>query len=676
MSPLIQAGITVFAVAVVVGAAVIVVRARERRFRRAHAELSELKRRMHEGLALSSMSMFTVGRDGIIGSFVGRRVPDTRLSMTTCVGLPAQELLRMWPEWWDATLSAQRGTASTLLVEIGDVALEVACGPIRDDAAQTTGALITVRDNTEGHSDHERAERLAEVRSTALAVINHKLRGQLNGMLGITDLLLRGTQGNDSSAGADGARAHEEEWLKLAATSGHQLLGFLQHLIELMELEAGRMELVDAPFSLRDQLDELVGAQRERAEAERTTLALRYPLALSEHFIGAGAHVRELIELLLGVALGTNAGGQVTLNVDERRGDLDQSVMVVSVEDRGRGLSAEALGRIFDGLDSPSAMWTTRSGGTGLELAVAKLMAGALGGELRVESAKGVGTTLCLELPLERTAVVFPTRAGASGASRSDEEAAALRVLLVDDSRIQQQVAVSLLEQLGHTTTVVSNGAEALEALDRGEFDVMITELHMPVTDGFEAAAAIRGREDAVATLPILAATSDTRWLMRTRAMEAGMDGFVEKPLELDRLRVHLLRLQETKRATAGEPGNEVDVLDREAIERLEALDPSGEAALLQELLTAFLAATPRQLLQIRDAALALDVAQLEGPLSSVMASCRLLGAHRMQRACERLQRAVESGELLAARSSSDALMAEFSGLRRALPSVSSSQAA
>ena len=91
MSPLIQAGITIFLIVVVAGAALVVIRARERRFRRAHAELSEMKRRMHNGLALSSMSMFTVGRDGVISSFAGRWVPDTRLSMTTCVGLPAEE---------------------------------------------------------------------------------------------------------------------------------------------------------------------------------------------------------------------------------------------------------------------------------------------------------------------------------------------------------------------------------------------------------------------------------------------------------------------------------------------------------------------------------------------------------------------------------------------------------
>lgn len=662
MSPVMFAAASVFLAVVALGGALLAIRVRERRFRRAHAELGEIKRRLHDGLTQSSMSMFTVARDGKIRSFEGRRVPNTRLSMTTCVGLPAHDLLAAWPDWWAATLSAQRGHAATLLVTVDDACLEVHCGPLRDDDAQLIGAIVTVRDNTEGQRDHERAQRLAEVRSTALATINHKLRGHLNGMLGITDLLR-----------TEPLTEQAREWLDLTATSGDRLLAFLRHLVELMELEAHRGDLDAEPFSLREQLDEVVSAQRTRAEAEHTTLALRYPLTLSEHFIGDVHRVRETIELLVDVTLGTNAGGEVLVNVEERRTDVDESVMVVSVEDRGRGLSAQALERIFDGLDSPSAMWARRSGGTGLELAVAKLAAGALGGDLQVESAAGVGTTLRLELPLERTAVVYPPAAEDLSTDATSACRSGLRVLLVDDSLEQQQVASSMLERLLHHVTVVGNGAEALEALDRDSFDLMLTELHMPVTDGFEATAAIRGRADALATLPIVALTSDTRPQLRARARESGMGDFLEKPLSLDRLERCLVAVQARHPAEAAPDTEDAvhEVIDRDAIARLRALDPSGEADLLRDILNAFQRATPRQLLQLRDAALSMDTEQLEPLLRSVSKSCRLLGARRMERACDRLQRAVEEGDLAAARSGVDALMAEFSLLRRSLPAVS-----
>jgi len=303
-------------------------------------------------------------------------------------------------------------------------------------------------------------------------------------------------------------------------------------------------------------------------------------------------------------------------------------------------------------------------------------MAGALGGELAVESAKGLGTTLRLRLPLERTSVVYPSTDAEHDGATSEEDAK-LRVLLVDDSKVQQQVAVSLLEQLGHEVTVASNGAEALEVLDGAAFDLMVTELHMPVTDGFETTAAIRGRTDASGEMPILAVTSDTRPAMHQRSDAIGMDGFLEKPLELGRLRSQLRAVRSARIAvtSAGAAGAD-DVIDRAAIGRLEELDPSGDAELLNELLGAFLAATPRQLLQIRDAALELDMEQLEAPLRSVTTSCRLLGTRRMERACSQLRRAVEQGELLEARAGVDALMAEFNSVRRALPSIARSEAA
>ncbi len=250
-------------------------------------------------------------------------------------------------------------------------------------------------------------------------------------------------------------------------------------------------------------------------------------------------------------------------------------------------------------------------------------------------------------------------------------------MLLVDDSKVQQQVAVSLLEQLGHEVTVANNGAEALEVLDGAAFDLMVTELHMPVTDGFEATAAIRGRTDVSGEMPILAVTSDTRDVMRQRSDDSGMDGFLEKPLELGELQTQLRAVQSVRTALAHAGNSEADdVIDRAAIGRLEELDPSGEAELLREVLRAFIAATPRQLLQIRDAALELDMEQLEVPLRSVATSCRLLGARRMERACTRLEQTVERGELLEARAAADALMAEFNAVRRALPSIERTEAA
>lgn len=650
--------------AAVVGTAVLVIRARDRRFRHTSQELSDIKRRLHQGLSSPGISIFAVDRKGSVSWFAGRGVPGTALSMSTAVGVEAHDLLSTWPEWLEAVRAALRGESTTVAIELDDAVLEIDCTPLRGDDAQVSEALVVVSDNTEGHREAERAERLAQMRSRALATINHKLRGQLNGMLGISELL-----------GTTSLNEQQRAWNEIVTGSGHQLLKFVHHLIEYMELDAERFEPIREPFSLRQTLDSIVAGQAERAEQDQTTLTNRYPLDLSEHFSSDGEQVRQLFDLLIAVALGTNAGGEVLVNVEEADRDVDESTMVVTIEDHGRGLSTEALGRIFDGLESPAAMWSIRSGGTGLELPIAQLLARAMGGGLTVESRVNVGTTFRVELPLTRATL---TELVAQVPAAADDERA-LHILLVDDSQVQSQVAGHLLRQLGHFVTTVGHGAEAIELLDAAEdeFDVMLTELHMPVLDGFAAMNAIRERTDLHRDLPAIALTSDTRRATRIEALNAGFNGVLEKPIELTTISSSLAAIGPSRERDDDDiPAIDDPVIDETALTRLRELDPAGGDQLTQELIGAFLDATPRQLLEARDAALALSEAQLEPVVRSIVTSCRLLGARRLERRAAWLVRAVEAQDLVAARSAADALTAEFALVRRALTTAIATDAA
>jgi signal transduction histidine kinase/DNA-binding response OmpR family regulator len=653
---LILIGALVIFVAAVIGAAVLVIRSRERKHRAVRGELAAMRRRLHDGLALPAISMFAVGRDGRVTWFAGRGVPDTPLTGSGSLGRPITELLGEWPDWLHAVRAAWSGEHSAVSIEAGEAVLAVTCAPLRDAGARVTEAVVTVRDDTEASREAARAERLAEVRSRALATINHKLRGQLNGMLGMTDLL-RTTQLTEQQRG----------WTETISESGHRLLTFLHQLVAFMELDAERVRFASEPFSLRELVEGVASEHRAQAEADETTLVVRYPLHQPEHFLGDETMLRQAVWLLVGVALRTNAGGEVVVNVEEGERDDESSAIVLTVEDRGRGLSPEALERMFDGLESPSAMWAIRSGGTGLELPIARLIARGMGGELEVESASGAGTTLRVQLTLERA--VAPER-GEAADDAGDEAAAALSVLLVDDSAVQRRVAVNLLEQLGHEVTTAENGAEALESLDASAFDLVITELHMPVLDGFAVASTVRTRGEADCDVPIIAATSDTRQETRLRALEAGMDAVIEKPLGLEELRAQLRR---ARRRSGGESAErDESALNDAVIERLRELDPGGRDGLVDELVSAFLTAAPREMLEARDAALALDLERLAPMMRSLELSCRLLGAERLERGCGALVAAVESGDLARARAASNALSSEFVLVRRALLTLDS----
>ena len=526
--------------------------------------------------------------------------------------------------------------------------LDVSCSPRFHDGGRVAEAIVTFRNATEEQRERERAERLAEVRSLTLAVMNYRMRSQMNGIVGTTDLL----------ASSDLGEA-EGEWIAVANASGHQLMTFVEHLIAFLELDAERREPIIAPFSLRQLVDDAVADHLPRATEDGTTLLARYPLAQHEQFLGDRDLLRELIDLLLSVAIGTNRGGRVVINVDEDARGASDSMLTISVEDSGRGLRAAALERVFDDFDSESAMWALRSGGSGLELPVARRLSLLLGGELSVESEPDVGTTFHLKITLERSLDAPPPERPPApppppGALRPG------RVLVVDDGELQRRVARTMLERLGQSVTLASNGAEAIAALDAVPFDIVFTELHMPHMDGFETAAAIRSRVDGQSTVPIIALTADTRLESRRRCLSVGMDGVLTKPLETRALEAVLRKQYARPRAVPRHAAARRDALDDAVLQRLRAIDAeSGEGA-LDALVRAFLADAPLQLEEIDNAAADDDLERLRPLSATFAASSRMLGARHLQQLADALHRAVAGGDGEATRTANAALRAEF----------------
>lgn len=432
----------------------------------------------------SDIALFAVDPGGRITWYEGANLADLGLSRATALGRSAWELLEPWSAWVEAVRTALRGGRDLRRVRLGETVLKVSAAPLRDDEARVVEAVVSTWDITSVDRDSERLERLAKLRSRSLAAINHRLRVQLSSVIGMTDLLAQ-TELTD----------HQREWLALSGASSRQLQLYLQHLVDYLELDADPPEPELRPFSLRAALERAVRAQLARARSDGTTLLLRYPMDAARRFVGDGARIEQAVALVVGVAVGTNRGGQVVVNVEEQR-QGDRSALVIAVEDSGRELSERAFERIFDGLESESAMWSARSGASGLELPVAKRLAELLGGTLEARSVPDVGTTLSFKLELERTAAIDLDADDARG----DGELAPLptgRVLLVDDGLDQQLVGRMLLERLGQQVDVAGDGAEAIAALDAEPYDLVLMGLHMPNVDGIEATAAIRNRGDA-----------------------------------------------------------------------------------------------------------------------------------------------------------------------------------
>jgi CheY-like chemotaxis protein len=264
--------------------------------------------------------------------------------------------------------------------------------------------------------------------------------------------------------------------------------------------------------------------------------------------VGDVTRLRQVLLNLIANAIKFTREGSVTVSIEtEQAVRADLVNLHIAVKDTGIGIPRDKLNRLFEAFSQVDSSTTREFGGTGLGLAISKRLAEAMGGGISVESAPGLGSTFHVRITV-RASADQPAREPAPQRTATPVEAP-LRILLADDNLINQQVGVALLAQLGYAADVVSNGAEVLQAVESRSYDVVLLDVQMPVMDGYEASRRIRAawaaREPSRPRL--IAMTANARTADRERCVEAGMDDFLAKPLD-----INLLRAKLDAKATAG----------------------------------------------------------------------------------------------------------------------------
>jgi len=390
----------------------------------------------------------------------------------------------------------------------------------------------------------KQAEQASRVKSEFLATMSHEIRTPLNGVIGMLDLLRTTTLDDE-----------QQEFVTTAQTSAEILLALINDILDISRIEAGRFELEDYAFDLREIIEQVGRILKSRAEAKGLFFTVEISPLLYPQVVGDAVRLRQVL-----VNLGDNAikytdrgnvilrAEQLTEAPDGKEEHGNQTWVRFTVKDSGIGIDPELHQKIFEPFTQVDSSITRRFGGTGLGLAIVHRLVEMLGGDIRVESALGKGSVFTCEMPLIKCAVNESVEGVDRHPSFFDEERLPeknvkqrkdMYVLLVEDNPTNQLVATNTLEKLGYKyVDCVETGLEALALIKTSPCDLVLMDCQLPEMDGYEVTRRIRQweKENHLPPKPIIAMTANAMASDRQRCLDAGMSDYIAKPIMMKTL--------------------------------------------------------------------------------------------------------------------------------------------
>ena len=590
-------------------------------------------------------------------------------------------------------------------------------GTVHDITAQRYAAAAQEQARDE-------ALKAAEVKSDFLSMMSHEIRTPIHGIIGMTGLLLNLVMPPE-----------QEELVRLIASCGDNLLSLINNALDFSKIEAGCLELDNQPFALRPCLKEVVDLLSVQANTKGVKLACEVDPRIPEVLVSDVTRVRQILFNLISNSMKfTPSGGSVDVVVTGHHlaepvenhghiGAIDPWMFHFTVRDTGEGIPEEKLHRLFRPFSQVDASVSRKHGGTGLGLAICHRLCEMLGGAIWLESEPGMGSNFEFTVkaaavpnafdpksadqpPVSPEAKLDPAFLGASNvirlpvhpnghpaanghAVRTEAVPAiavssgppTLRILLAEDNPVNQKVALGLLKQIGCTAVSTHNGLEAVNALDREAYDVVLMDVQMPEMDGLEATREIRRRwPDGPRRPYIIAMTANAMTGDREKCLEAGMDDYISKPVKANRLKTALEQCCELRAAVAavatypvvdgttthltpGEPAT----LNRDSLEALKSLQSEGDDGFLKEMIELFLADTPVRFAEMDTALAAGEQGDFVRAVHSIKGASANFGADDLHGMCAKVEAMGRAGQMHETAAERAALREEFERVQVAL---------
>ncbi len=390
----------------------------------------------------------------------------------------------------------------------------------------------------------EEAKTATQVKNRFLANISHELRTPMNGVVGMTELLLNTPLSTQQC-----------KYATAIQKSANSLLDLINEILDYSKIESGKIDLEIIPFDLYQLADDIIQLLSIEAEKKSIQTHFNYHQATPHFFLGDPVRIRQIITNLLGNAIKFTNQGQVTLEIESLAKENKKHYLQLTIEDTGIGISEDKLSIIFDQFTQADASTTRYYGGTGLGLAICKNLIDCMDGDIQVQSTRGKGSRFTVLLTLDETEQVIEQVdkflqtdnnqkmifTNSNNELPDDPKSSMpippslidVRILVVEDQEINRMVVYGYLTDTGCYVDVAENGQEALEKIQKNQYDMVFMDVHMPVMDGLQATVAIRRLEQSMnkGHIPIVAMTANAMEGDRERCLEVGMDNYLAKPL-------------------------------------------------------------------------------------------------------------------------------------------------